>query len=174
MSKAIDYSGRKFAHLTMHIYLRPGGSGRGAVWLAQCDCGKMIETLAREVARGKRRSCGKCQYSRKLRSLARGLKLTPERRAYGRQAQVAIARGEKWDISPGDFAAVRSDKCCVCHIPDPGPGRQVVLLDSMGSWSKENLVLLCRECNRMRGPRTLKEFLEILIQISTTGYLSSH
>jgi hypothetical protein len=61
-----DYTGRKYNHLTLLEYSRPGGQGIGCYWKAQCDCGTEREVIAKEVIRGKLQTCGNsCPLTRK-------------------------------------------------------------------------------------------------------------
>lgn len=53
---AADLSGKKFGRLT--AIKRVGSKSGKAVWLFQCDCGRMCETKAGYVLRGETQSCG--------------------------------------------------------------------------------------------------------------------
>lgn len=65
MGAAKDITGQRFGRLV--AIQRVGSNKQGlAVWQFQCDCGKVIEKVGREVWRGNTSSCG-CLKSEKLR-----------------------------------------------------------------------------------------------------------
>ena len=60
MGAAKDITGQRFGRLV--AIQRVGSNKQGlAVWQFQCDCGKVIEKVGREVWRGNTSSCG-CFY----------------------------------------------------------------------------------------------------------------
>jgi len=63
--------GRRFGRLTLLEVLPNDGRGYGLMWSLRCDCGRVVESLARHVRSGNTVSCG-CYSQDKARTLAEG------------------------------------------------------------------------------------------------------
>lgn len=70
MPAAVDLQGQRFGRLVVLRRLPQGASGT-ARWLARCDCGAEVETVAKSLRNGRRQSCG-CQQREKVRALGQG------------------------------------------------------------------------------------------------------
>lgn len=172
MSQIVNYSGKKFNHLTMIAYVRPGGSGQGAIWLTKCDCGNHKELLGRDVARGKVKSCGKCQYSRKHAGNPKGIRIPRDRRNYARQILDSVKHNKKWEITPDKYTEIVTGKCAVCGTSDRDQGHRVALLRDTDHYHPDSVAAICKACRKMKGSLSLAELLEHLIRIYNTGVIS--
>lgn len=174
MTTPNNHTGKKYGHLTMIAYVKSGGSGRGAIWLARCDCGEHKQVLARDATRGKVKSCGKCQYSRRQPALPRGLKTRGEQRSYCLQVLAASKENKQWYISSEKYREMTLLPCSICGTPEKTVGRVLVTLSPVHNYTPETTATLCRPCNRMRCGRPLSDFLNTLIDIHDRGFLKDY
>lgn len=178
MSTRIDYSGSKFNHLTLVKYARSGGKGRGAIWLARCDCGTTKEVVAKDIAKGRVKTCGKCDYTRRLMVENRtpsARTSSPKKKLYARYISKALEKGHIWELTLQEFHEITRKPCIYCDV---APYKKIKrakflyngidLLDRDKGYTLDNSVPCCSKCNRMKGPLNYLEFLEIVVQIYET------
>lgn len=173
MTLAVDYSGKKFNHLTMIAYIKPGGSGRGAIWMAQCDCGAPKEVLAKYVVGGRVKSCGKCVYTRKLRHVPKGFKTTLQRKNYVKQIHRALRDGQKWEITAEHYKDLVSKECMVCGREPKARDHLVETPTRTHPYTNETVITICRRCRELKGRDNLVALLDLLVKIHDRGCLVS-
>lgn len=171
MSQRLDYHDKKFGHLTMVAYAKSGGSGRGAIWLARCDCGNVKEVLAKDVSRGRVKSCGKCEYSRRHPAPFGTLKVPRDRRSYTKQIYKAIKEGRKWELTPEQYKQLIQEKCTICGSSEEAGGHKIAVIDEKKTYSLENSATICTGCLRIKGQLTFSEFLDKLKLIAEKGFI---
>jgi hypothetical protein len=176
MVRGKDYAGNKYGHLTLIRYLKPGGSGVGAIWLARCDCGTERELIARTAVHGRIRSCGNCQYSRELTAAGatRGSRIRAgQRRLYVRYLNKAVTRGITWTLTPEQFIDIITKPCVYCGTdPDQAnnPARMrhsgLDRVESHIGYTPDNCIAACSICRAMKGDLNASDFLEKIQKIS--------
>lgn len=167
------YTGLKFNHLTLLQFSRGRGGGKPALWMARCDCGTIVEVIGKEVERGGRKTCGKCQLSRDLKSSKRnedggkGLSLrAAERKLYSNYIRAALKRGYNWDLTPEQVFDLMGKNCVYCNVPPLQKVKRSKKLyngldrvDNSKGYTHDNIVTCCGSCNRMKGTLSAQEFL---------------
>jgi hypothetical protein len=160
----------KYGHLRLIRPARSGGSGVGAIWTAQCDCGVEREVIARRVVAGQIKSCGKCQFSLGIRSSgksarARNIDLGKALRTiYLREMRRA---GRDWHLSLEQLADIVASNCTYCGLQS-GRSRssgkmlynRLVKVDSSLGCTPANMKPCCIPCREMRGSLSHQEFLD--------------
>lgn len=178
MHKAIDYTGKKFRHLTMLQLIRGRGAGRHAVWLARCDCGEIKEVVGKEAARGHVGSCGKCEYSRRLRAGRTehlgGSRLslpTAHRLLYTKFLRECNRRNIMCSLSIEEFVDIIGKRCTYCNrepstiLPKSKLRYSYVyLVEPSGPYTLANSLAVCTHCRRMQGPLNSQEYLRHLLE----------
>jgi hypothetical protein len=155
---ARDYSGMRFNKLTLLTRIGDGGPGKGALWLAECQCGRTRELVGKDVARGKIRSCGKCRGELDKPAERPRPRTAAERRSYYLAARKAVREGSKWALTYSEFKEIADRGCLICREAPLVP----LMWDPVGGYSPGNVTLLCRICNRHRGNSNLRDFLEYI------------
>lgn len=165
---ARDYKGNKYGKLLLISRVGGGGAGKGAIWLAQCDCGNMKEVVAKEVARGKIRSCGNCQTERRHIAPSRGPRKAAEQRWYSRYVRQAFREGKKWSLSYEDLRIMEQNKCSTCPTEGGKYSLRIALWNPEGEYAPGNVINLCPTCNEIRGKYNIASFLEYANIMVTT------
>lgn len=173
MPKKIDYAGKKFNHLVLLNYSRKGGPHVGAIWTARCDCGTVREVIAKEVRHGKLKTCGNCEYTRKL--IKDGNKENKRnykdgnwkfRKKYSGYVLGANNRNLQWDLTPEQFKQLVTSNCGYCNAPAVNKYNGVDRVDNAKGYTLDNCAPCCWTCNRWKGSSKLEEFLEHVIKIA--------
>lgn len=176
MSRRKDYTGKKFSHLTILAYAKPGGKGRHPLWLARCDCGEVKEIVAHEAERGAVKSCGKCQYHRDLmisRKASNSRGNVTLRRLYAREVTRALSRERPWSLTPEEFTVISSQSCFYCDAPPLSyVARKKVSFSGIDTvdipvgYTPESSVACCTSCLRMKGAENAVDFLDKVRRIA--------
>lgn len=180
MPKLIDYSGSKYGYLTLLRSSHPNPQGVGTTWTARCDCGRVIEVIARDVARGRKKSCGTCEYH----SALKGKKTLTRKygtvllRLYGQYSKRARKYSPQKVLSIEEYSAILVANCAYCGSGPsykllPGKGKAAFLynlparVDMDSDWSPANTVACCNLCTRVRAGLNLRDFLTHVQKIAS-------
>lgn len=185
MPRKIDYTGKKYGALTLLAQVREGSAGMGVVWLAQCDCGKTREVIAKDVSRGRLLTCGSCQLKYELRGSGRSRKNktdTAKRQVYAAYVRSAITRGIKWELIPEQFIKITQKNCTYCGtIPSNNWKRMgymyngVDRIDNTEGYTLDNCIPCCTMCNKMKMDHNLFDFLSKVSKIyERTEHILKH
>jgi len=176
--KAVDHKDKKYHHITLLRPTRSGGAGVGVMWLGQCDCGKMKEYRATDVAHGRVKSCGSCEHHS---ALLKGRPPKNSTREAGLRAHLrryinsALKRGIPWHLSPEQFAAITEQECTYCGAAPRGYKARVLgrrrrttttimngidRVDSKKGYTQDNVVPCCSVCNRMKMALDVVDFID--------------
>lgn len=178
MRRGKDYSGNRNGTLTLISYVRAGGSGVGPIWMARCDCGKMLEVKAIDVTHGRKVSCGECQAPPRLTPKSRRTDAWIRRQIYASLVAEIVKAGGKVDMGEEEFAATLQSPCALCgsapsqkHRLDRRERKLLYTLpmrvDSNKPLIQDNCLPVCRDCRQWIGPRNLLDFLIKVKQIAS-------
>jgi hypothetical protein len=171
MPVQIDYKGRKYNALTLLAYVKPGGQGIGAVWLAKCDCGNTRQVSARAVVAGRIKSCGKCPLGLGIRSegISRAARLKGiERRLYVRYLKEALSQKAEFDLTPSQFLNMTKEPCQLCGTNQALLSNSYNLihrLDRKKGYTLDNLCTCCPTCSPHLGRTNVADALENMRKI---------
>lgn len=175
---------QKFHHLTMLEGVRSGGAGKGMYWLAQCDCGNIKEVRGADVASGRIKTCGSCEYHKNIMAIKPP---RPHPREAGIRAQLrryiasALKRKISWLLTPEQFSEITSQDCTYCGAhPRAYKSRAlsrrkgyvithmngVDRIDSSGPYTLANTVPCCSVCNKMKMSLEARFFIEHCTKIA--------
>lgn len=166
MPNKLNLSGLKFGHLTLLKQVKRT-DGRGhALWSTRCDCGTVKEIEGRNIVNGETRTCGNCEYSRKLRADA-----NRNRKRLGNHVRVRLLKlqetAEKQrvpcSLSEQQLARIMKEECLYCgQKPEAGkfPPSELTRTESSSGYVEDNVVASCRKCKRMKGDSNHEEFLD--------------
>ena len=164
----MDHTGKKYGHLTLLEKIRPGGHGVGAVWKAQCDCGSTREVLAKDVVAGRVRSCGKCSYSKILRTSTPTRNSSQNRKlkkGYERLVRNCLTRRVACTISYEEYSQILSQNCTYCSKSASEGVPKVGLVRVGVGYTPGNVLPCCTDCKKLQGDYNSSEFLDIVIRI---------
>lgn len=175
---ARDYKNKKYGKLLLVARVGPGGAGKGAVWLAQCDCGNMTQIVAKEAARGKVKSCGKCKKKHDLTDEIPepiGPRNASERRWFSKYVRKAFREGKEWTVTYEELREISEKSCTLCDSYIVPSSLSLILWDPQGSYALGNVISICSRCNEYSIGHNLAEFLEHTGKITDTvrSYLNS-
>lgn len=175
MSKRKDYSGSKFNYLTLMSFLQYNKGLGGSVWKVLCDCGNIRELLAKDVASGKVKSCGKCKYHSKLMSQSRGGIQSVgrgEQELFRRYLRKALKESTKWALSIVELRGLISKSCDFCGIKESVKLKGSKLrynyierLESTKGYLVSNCITVCADCKRAKGPLIPQQFINLITRI---------
>lgn len=176
MQAIADRSGKKYGHLTLLYCIRGNGAGKGATWMALCDCGNKKEVDGRAVKKGRIKTCGKCEYYRRLLSTrpATGISVkSAERDIYRRYAKVAHKKGLPFELDLPQFIDLIHKNCVYCGVEPRQKVKDSKLkyngidrIDNDKGYTLENSRSCCGTCNRMKSSSNYIEFLEHVYKIA--------
>lgn len=163
--KRKDHTDRTYGKLTLISYSRNGGVGSGAIWTASCACGNVIEVVAKDVAAGKKNSCGMCGKGLGLVGHA-GIPASGVPMGQRKAFRALIRKGRDMlggiQISTTDYKRALVNRCIACN------SRDVV-----AEWSNpgdtatpDNLVAICPRCSVRRRGENVAKWLEWIVRIS--------
>lgn len=160
-----DYKGIKFNKLTLLSYVGPGGGTRGAIWLASCECGNVVEVHGRDVAAGRKRNCGKCPEGlAKTRGgyRARSAAEARLRRLLAKTARKALRQGLKFALSYNDISGMSLDKCTLCNSELRIQALSLEVVEEVQGYTVTNSVAICPQCRRHMAGDNLLQYLTYL------------
>lgn len=163
-----DYKGLKFHRLTLICALRPGGGTRGRLWLAKCNCGNSLEVSARDVAAGRKKSCGKCPKELGKSQggyRARSVEEARFRKLIYRTAKEAERKSMKFALMPKDLNEIELDTCVICREPTQINTLSIEPVDPIEGYTVGNTRAVCRPCKRHMAGSNLMEFLDYIKKI---------
>lgn len=174
MARHRDHTGIKYGHLTLISYLRPGGQGVGAVWMALCDCGKDREVLVKEVMRGRVKTCGSCHLRRELispKAKGKDQNLWANSYRYSKYLAEARRRKQPWALTVDQFSEITARICGYCGAQPTLkqvsrqnttrlPCNEVDLMVPTLGYTLENSVACCGTCQGMKGRMSVDKFLD--------------
>lgn len=158
-----DLKGKKYGKLTLLEYVRPGGSD-GAVWLAECECGRIQEVVGNRVAYGRKTQCDNHMKGLGISGNTVITNPIPKgmRDAFRRLIRYCIRNKLAVEITPEKYVAISSGRCALCNAA----GARAQLVDPVGVCSASNLLALCEACTTLRGGGTVGKLLEQVIRIN--------
>jgi hypothetical protein len=149
-----NHTGNRHGHLTLLHKVASNGQGVGATWSAKCDCGRVVDVIAKYVVQGRIQTCGKCRYFRDL--VARK---THKEVAYTDLITRTAKQGVQVDLSIEEYRHLLEDGCGLCGVHGGKSDMVPLRLDPTGALSKDNTVIVCKPCNKSLAGRTVPEFL---------------
>lgn len=171
--RLIDEIGNRYGDLTVLEYAGSGkefknGHDGGAAWLCICDCGNDHIALGTKLRMGISKSCG-CR--NRLPSGEASLN-----QAISGMKTRAKARGKAWNLSPDQTRKLVDSSCeyCGVHPSNKVQGNTcngayvysgIDRVDNDMGYEKENVVACCSDCNKAKGTKTVKEFMEYIKRI---------
>lgn len=182
MPQRIDHTGKKYNHLTL---LQPihaiSAVARGrTLWTAVCDCGNKKEVCAREVRAGRVKTCGNCEYHRRLTLTKQRVREQREwlRYLYSKQVRESVRRGVPWELSIEQYNDLITKSCATCGTPPANRVQHsrrrytpVSRIDYDLGYTVTNCLPGCLECIRIRGQYNLIDFLDYVSKmLSHTQY----
>lgn len=180
-----DLKDQKYHHLTMLHRSRSGGAGVGTFWLAQCDCGSIKEVRGSDVAAGRIKTCGKCEFHSAIlhtRPPAPAPREKGIRAHLRRYIESALKRGISWLLTPEQFAEITEQQCTYCGAEprayrsrNPSRRRGIMItymngidrVDSSQGYTLANTVPCCSVCNRMKMAMNADIFIDQCRKIAT-------
>lgn len=164
---AIDLTGRKFGRLTV-ISRAENDKHNKARWICQCDCGSTKDIGSWELRKEHSKSCG-CL--RKEATTSRNKK-SPYFWIYTMALQHAKASNKEFRLTYEDiveFTTITECHYCKNHIKwemhgtkHAYHGYRLDRMDNSVGYTKENCVVCCNLCNRIKGNQfTHDEMMEI-------------
>lgn len=158
--KPKDHTGRQYGQLTLMDYRRSGGGGVGAIWTATCTCGKVVEVIAKDVAAGKRSSCGMCTVPL---GIANGRIRTSGVPKGHRKAFRALIRksNDPIQVNVDDYLKCVRNRCVVCESRDT----HAEWVDARAESTPTNLCAICDQCSIQRRGQNLVKWLEWLVRV---------
>lgn len=172
--KAIDLTGQRFGFLKV---LKRNGAEKcrgNALWICQCDCGRITTTRSSFLRKGVTKSCG-CFH--KTRLIEKDSALNTLFFIYGKDAK---KRGYEFSLSKEKFVELTKQNCIYCGIEPSllykhrknieddrgyiynGIDRKI---NSLG-YTIENSVPCCKTCNVMKGSMLFEEWEKWIEKIS--------
>ncbi len=153
---------------------RAGNSKRqDATWRCKCNCGKETFALGNNLRRGRTRSCG-CGHKKMVHKLPFGV--SAFRAVLRQMKRDAKKRKYTWRLSNAETKYLIDSTCYYCGKPpsnicktDRGNGyyhyNGIDRKNNMLGYIKSNVVTCCFECNRAKGRRSEKEFMDWIDKI---------
>lgn len=155
-----NHTGRKYGHLTMLQKIDSLGGGKGALWKAKCDCGRMVEVVAKNAAGGRVKTCGKCRYHRDLRT-----KLTPHDLQYASVVSRAVQEGIQVELTVEEYNEIIGQDCALCGDHAPKCDTMLHRVDHTQAVRADNSVPLCKPCSRWVGKSTIPDTIDRMLLI---------
>jgi hypothetical protein len=165
----MDHTGKKYGHLTLVSKIRPGGHGVGAVWKAVCDCGRDREVLAKDVVAGRVRSCGKCNYSKILRTSSSTRNILQNKqlkKGYERLVRNCLTRRVACTISYEEYCRILTLDCTYCGNSASEGVPKVGLVSNEAGFTPTNCIPSCTNCKKLQGDYNSSEFLKLVMKIA--------
>lgn len=175
--KSIDHSNIKYGHLTGIRRLSIGAYGATS-WLWRCDCGVEKEILAKNVTNGNIKTCGKCQYYRKLRLKKRSIfgrrkpsyKVIRKYRAIMRRCR---AKGISFLLNTEEFHDIIYRPCSICGTtPKWRELFDLLPADSAIGYALETSGSVCKSCSKVYRSVSISLIYQAIIKGHT--YLRPH
>lgn len=152
----IDLNGKRFGKLVVVGRLKNDKNGK-TMWMCKCDCGELASVRGSELKRGHTASCG-CYKS----------EVTTKRNIkqeyywiYTMLIQHAKASRHSCELTYADILGfVKIERCHYCGerikwekhgIKGKLHGYRLDRVDNSLGYTKENCVVCCRTCNRIKG-----------------------
>lgn len=179
--KAKNLAGQRFGRLLVFLAAtsrrKPSGQAAGARWHVECDCGARRVVDASALLSGATKSCG-CLHREIVAEIGR--KSGPRLRgrfkpgAAFRQLRAnyradARNRGRTFLLTDDQFSVLTQGSCFYCGV---APSRDFSVVsgdhylchgidrvDSTGNYEIDNCVSCCESCNRLKGLKSLTEFV---------------
>lgn len=175
MRPRIDHKGKQYGHLTMLHEVRGNGASMGVTWLALCKCGNVREVDGTQASKGRLKSCGKCQYSRRTSSVNAKLADQPiennvqVNKVMSKYILEARRRGIVYFLSTGDLLEMLVSPCSYCG-DEPSPKGSIHTcvdrINILGGFTKTNTIPICRVCSHMKRGLNYVEFLDNVAKIA--------
>lgn len=160
-----NYTGLKFNKLTLISDVGPGGGDRGRLWLASCDCGNVVEVVAKNVKAGRVRSCTKCPEGlteRRGGYRARSADEARVRRLLQRTARRALREGTVFALSLRDIQGIDLNRCTICGQKPVIGSLALEFVDPAQGYTGPNTKAVCGPCKQHMAGSNLVEFLGYL------------
>ncbi len=144
---------------------RSGGVGSAAIWNAACSCGKVLEVVAKDVAAGKKSTCGRCRGGLGIPGpefiRATGV---PKGQMRAFRALVRAAGGLEgaMEFSTTDYCNHMRNRCLACNTRSV----HVEWSDLRGTATPDNMVAICDACSRLRKGMNMVKWLEHIVRIA--------
>lgn len=171
-----DYSGNKYGHLTMLLYSKPGGTGMGAIWKARCDCGNIVDVIAKEAARGNIKTCGKCELKHKTRleSIRKTRQVTGAlTRLYSKFLIACHKSAVHNELTEEQYLNIVARKCTYCEqSPDTSLPQSKILVNHVdrlrldGHYHLTNVCSICSSCRGWKNGKDSTNFIEKVLQVA--------
>jgi 5-methylcytosine-specific restriction endonuclease McrA len=177
--RKVNPIGQKFGRLTIQEKLT---TSEITSYLCQCDCGKSIVARWGNIQSGTTRSCGCLR-----KEVIRNTKLKPAEEVLVKQVRSYYKRNAQtrniyWELTDIEVGRLILAPCFYCGITG---GTETILvgskrtirnngidrLDNTKSYTTENSVSCCKNCNLAKHEQTLEEFKEWIKRLVEYGYL---
>lgn len=131
-------------------------------WLAQCECGTMVEKPSNEIRRSNycSKSCQAraAQVTKELNILAKINKSSEVYKRYKICRYSANVRNHEFSLTFQDFREITSKPCMYCgELNKKYTG--IDRVDNAEGYTQSNSAPCCEQCNRMKLDYSLEEFL---------------
>lgn len=175
MPKLINYSGIRSGNLTLLSRAQSGGPGVGVIWNVRCDCGVIKKLVAKDVVRGRHKTCGNCEYSSRLRrahALTQKAVNKKYKRVWKHYVRESMSRGQPWELEIDQLVNILSKVCSFCGM-EPGHEGNILVsgpikldrMDPLKSYSLENCIPSCKDCKQIKGDLNYLTFIEHVLLI---------
>lgn len=173
--------GKRFGRLVVVRELEKRGRNKQRLWECKCDCGKITKVTTEHLTNNHTKSCG-CLKKENAARIGKK-RLLPNNQAnknqlfcnYKRQARI---QGCEFNLLKEDFLKLTSQNCFYCGREPSQTHKHskssdgyiyngIDRLDNTRGYSKSNCVPCCDMCNKAKGNRTLKEFVNWANRLGT-------
>lgn len=148
----------------MLSYVRSGGVGSSAIWTAACDCGAVVEVVAKDVAAGKKRTCGRCASGLGIAGpeavVATGIP-PGQKRAFRALVRAARKMPGPMQFTTGDYRNLLRKPCAFCNRRASHVEWNIL----QGPARPDNMAPLCEKCAYLRRGFNLADLLEHVVRI---------
>lgn len=164
MSKIKSIVGQQFERWKVISFdrIKPN---HGAYFVCQCQCGTIRSVLAKSLKEKRSKSCGCIQKLKKGEASCRSVY-----RSYKRDA---FTRGYSFSLTIEEFKKITKQNCYYCNSSPQNCHKNIAKYyngvytyngidrkDNKLGYTAENCVACCNLCNKMKGTKTVNEFIE--------------
>jgi hypothetical protein len=175
----IDMTGKRIGKLIVLSQSSEKNKNKKLKWLCKCDCGNELTIVGTRLRRGIPQSCGCDTYKRISQKLRKN---PPYKWLFNKIKYRAKTNQKKLKLTYEEF--LEFTKVNVCHYCNgkvewqehrstkDNKGYNIDRINSTKGYTKENCVVCCKICNRMKNILGEQEFLSQIKRIYENQQLS--